>query len=69
MTGFITDEHANDFYTVFVPTGPNPTNGFIFHVKAHQITEIDVSVEEAMKAIISVGAGSKNIVESYFRNS
>ena len=67
MTGFVTDEHANDMLTVFVPTGPNPTNGFIFHVKSHQVTEIDISVEEAMKAIISVGAGSKNLVESYFK--
>ncbi|MCP4123337.1 MAG: DUF502 domain-containing protein [Bacteroidetes bacterium] len=68
MTGFITDEHDNDMVTVFVPTGPNPTNGFIFHVNLDQITEIDITVEEAMKAIISVGAGSKNIADSYFKN-
>lgn len=65
MTGFITDEHDNDMVTIFVPTGPNPTNGFIFHMQRHQVTEVDISVEEAMKAIISVGAGSKNIVDSY----
>jgi uncharacterized membrane protein len=69
MTGFITDEHNRDYYTVFAPTGPNPTNGFVFHVKASQVTILDISVEEAMKSIISVGAGSKNIVESYFRES
>lgn len=67
MTGFITDEHDNEFYTVFVPTGPNPTNGFIFHVKEHQITRINVPVEDAMKAIISVGAGSGSMMDSYFR--
>lgn len=69
MTGFVTDKHIGDMITVFVPTGPNPTNGFIFHVRADQVTVIDVPVEEAMKSIISVGAGSKNIVESYFRKS
>lgn len=68
MTGFITDEHTEDMFTVFVPTGPNPTNGFIFHVKRDQITFVDVPVEDAMKAIISVGAGSKKIVESYLSN-
>ncbi len=68
MTGFITDEHDNDRVTIFVPTGPNPTNGFIFHVKKHQIQEIDVSVEEAMKSIIGVGTGSKKLMENYIEN-
>ncbi len=62
MTGFITDEHDNGFYTIFVPTGPNPTNGFIFHVKEDQIQEVDISVEEAMKSIIGVGTGSKKLI-------
>lgn len=67
MTGFITDEHDDDWFTVFVPTGPNPTNGYIFHVKGEQMTRVDVPVEEAMKSILSVGAGSKSVVEAYFK--
>lgn len=63
MTGFITDEHDNGMITIFVPTGPNPTNGFIFHVKRDQVVEVDVTVEEAMKSIIGVGTGSKNLAE------
>ena len=65
MTGFITDEHASGNYTVFVPTGPNPTNGFIFHVEADQITKLDQSVgtDDAMRTIISVGVGSKKILK------
>ncbi|MCB0503089.1 MAG: DUF502 domain-containing protein [Bacteroidetes bacterium] len=63
MTGFITDEYNGDSLTVFVPTGPNPTNGFIFHVKEHQVQRIDVPVEDAMKSIIGVGTGSKKIME------
>jgi uncharacterized membrane protein len=31
MTGFVTDDCGN-YVTVFVPTAPNPTSGFIFHV-------------------------------------
>ena len=68
MTGFITDEHTNDYITVFVPTGPNPTNGFIFHVKQDQITEVDIPVEDAMKSIISVGAGTQKLMNSYQEN-
>ena len=64
MTGFITDEHKSGNYTVFVPTGPNPTNGFIFHVTEGQITKLDdqVGTDDAMRSIISVGVGSQKIM-------
>lgn len=65
MTGFITDEHESGNYTVFVPTGPNPTNGFIFHVSKDQVTRLEdhVKTDDAMRSIISVGVGSKNIMQ------
>jgi len=59
MTGFVTGELENGLYTIFVPTGPNPTNGFIFHVKKHQLTFLKVRPEEAMRTIIGVGTGSE----------
>ncbi len=58
MTGFITEELYNGRYTVFVTTGPNPTNGFIFHVTASQLQFVDTKPEEAMRTIIGVGTGS-----------
>lgn len=58
MTGFVTEELGEGYYTVFVPTGPNPTNGFIFHVRAEQLEFVDVRPEEAMRTIIGVGTGS-----------
>ncbi len=64
MTGFITDEHESGNFTVFVPTGPNPTNGFIFHVTKEQITRLeDVKTDDAMRSIIAVGVGSKKIMK------
>ncbi len=64
MTGFITDEDTSvDFVTVFVPTGPNPTNGFIFHVKKEQLEYVNVKPEEAMRTIIGVGVGSGILFE------
>lgn len=60
MTGFVTEDQTNiDFVTVFVPTGPNPTNGFIFHVKPDQLVYTDVKPEDAMRTIIGVGVGSE----------
>lgn len=41
---------------VFVPTTPNPTSGFMLIVPLRKIRETDISVEDAMKLIISAGA-------------
>lgn len=41
--------------TVFLPTTPNPTSGFMLFVPRSQVTELDMSVEEALKMIISLG--------------
>ena len=67
MTVFVTDEVTEDIYTVFVPTGPNPTNGFIFHVRKHQLTFLKVRPEEAMRMIIGVGTGSKTLFDEKMR--
>ena len=65
LTGFITDKHANGSYTVFVPTGPNPTSGNILHVTPENVFKVEVPVEHAMKSIIACGAGSNKLIEKY----
>lgn len=42
-------------YTVFVATAPNPTTGFVFLIKPSQVVELDWTIEEAMKVIMSGG--------------
>jgi uncharacterized membrane protein len=66
-TAFVVDEHANGSFTVFVPTGPNPTSGLIYHVKGEHVHKLDVAVEDAMRATISCGAGSSKLIEAYER--
>ncbi|MBW2053951.1 MAG: DUF502 domain-containing protein [Deltaproteobacteria bacterium] len=68
MTGFVTDSHADGSYTVFVPTGPNPTSGNIYHLKHEFVRVIDAPVEEAMRSIISCGAGSTGLLRAYPKN-
>ena len=68
MTAFVTDIHADGSYSVFVPTGPNPTSGNIYHLKEKYIHRVDVSVEDAMKSIISCGAGSTTLINAYIEN-
>jgi len=64
QTAFVTEEHENGSYTVFVPTGPNPTSGNIFHLKQSQVKIIDVPYEQAMKTIIACGIDSGVILEA-----
>jgi uncharacterized membrane protein len=40
---------------VFLPTTPNPTSGFMLLMPRGSITELDMSVEDALKMIISLG--------------
>ncbi len=60
MTGFITDNQG-EVISVFVPTGPNPTSGNIYHVKKDRVIRTDASVDSGMRSIISCGAGSSDI--------
>ncbi|MCH7917590.1 MAG: DUF502 domain-containing protein [Planctomycetes bacterium] len=60
---FVTDTHEDGSRTVFVPTGPNPTSGNIYHLEAKYVHPVDVSVEDAMRSIISCGAGSSTLLK------
>lgn len=62
-TAFITEEHADGTYTVFVPTSPNPTSGLIFHLGPEHVHPIDVSVEDAMRSVIACGVGSGPLLQ------
>ncbi|HKL10740.1 MAG TPA: DUF502 domain-containing protein [Clostridia bacterium] len=57
--GFITNERSiskdGTMLPVFIPTTPNPTSGFLLFYKKDDIQYLDMSVDEAIKIIISVG--------------
>ena len=40
---------------VFVPTTPNPTSGFLLFIPKDDIVELDMSVEDAIKLVVSAG--------------
>lgn len=44
-----------DYVSVYVPTTPNPTSGFFLMMPAADVIELDMSVDEALKYIISMG--------------
>ncbi|HKK27907.1 MAG TPA: DUF502 domain-containing protein, partial [Gemmatimonadota bacterium] len=47
-----------ELVSVFLPTTPNPTTGYLLVVPADRIRVLDMSVEDAMKFIISAGVVS-----------
>lgn len=65
VTGMVTARHADGRYTVFVPCGPNPTTGFIYHV-APELVELrpDVKVDALMKTVIACGVGAGDVLKS-----
>lgn len=65
VTAFVTGVHPDGMYTVFVPSGLNPTTGSIFHLPCEFVHPVDVSIEEAMKSIISCGSGSSALIRAY----
>jgi uncharacterized membrane protein len=44
-----------DCLSVYVPTTPNPTGGYFVIVRRDQVIELDMSVDQALKYIISMG--------------
>ncbi|MDV7269702.1 DUF502 domain-containing protein [Thioclava sp. A2] len=48
-------ENGDPLISVFLPTTPNPTSGFLLFVPKSQITYLEMSVEDAAKLIISAG--------------
>jgi len=49
------DEPAGRTVSVFLPTTPNPTSGFLLFVPADDVIPLDLGVEEAAKLVISAG--------------
>ncbi|MCB0509256.1 MAG: DUF502 domain-containing protein [Chitinophagales bacterium] len=63
MVGFITDETDDGVLTVFTPTAPNPTNGYVFVVNKADAEYIEAKSELAMRNIISLGAGTGKMLQ------
>lgn len=53
--GDLVNHLAGEYVSVYVPTTPNPTSGFFLMMPAKDVVELDMSVDEALKYIISMG--------------
>ncbi len=53
--GEVQAKTGEEVTTVFVPTTPNPTSGFIILVPTKDVIELEMNVDEALKMVISLG--------------
>lgn len=58
LTGFFIEKSSPTHSTVFVPTAPNPSSGFIMHVPDERIKPVSTSSSEVFKTVIGCGSGS-----------
>jgi len=54
--GKVQNQAPKDLISVFLPTTPNPTSGFLLFVPKEDAIELDMPIEEAIKLVISGGA-------------
>ncbi|MCD6115937.1 DUF502 domain-containing protein [bacterium] len=54
--GPIQDAIEQDVISIFIPTAPNPTSGYLLFIPKDQVMDLDMSVEEALKLVISAGS-------------
>lgn len=64
QTGAVNPEISNktneELISLFIPTTPNPTSGFLIMIPKQEAIELNMSIDEALKFIISLGVMQNN---------
>jgi len=68
--GFVTNQSAGEpgrrLLSVFIPTAPNPTAGFLQVIRESEAVRVNVSVDDALKMVVSAGRMSaRGIIEHF----
>jgi uncharacterized membrane protein len=65
--GDVANHLRGDYVSVYVPTTPNPTSGFFLMMPRADVVELDMSVDDALRYVISMGVvapgQSENVVK------
>ena len=59
-SGEVAEHLPGDFISVYVPTTPNPTSGFFLMMPRADVRQLAMSVDEALKYVISMGVVAPN---------
>jgi uncharacterized membrane protein len=55
VPGSVVDRFDEEYVAVFIPTTPSPVNGFYFYVRKVDTIELDMTVDVALRSIVSMG--------------
>jgi uncharacterized membrane protein len=55
VPGEVIDRLDEEYVAVFIPTTPSPVNGFYFYARKADTIELDMSVDVALRSIVSMG--------------
>jgi len=56
VTGQTTGKDGTNFYSIFIPTTPNPTSGWMLFIPEDEVIHSTMSVEQGLKTLISAGS-------------
>ncbi|MDG1073403.1 MAG: DUF502 domain-containing protein [Methylophilaceae bacterium] len=59
--GDVSNHLQGDYVSIYVPTTPNPTGGYFLMMQRNEVVELDMSVDQALKYIISMGTAVPEI--------
>jgi uncharacterized membrane protein len=62
-SGDIAKHLGDEFVSVYVPTTPNPTSGFFLMIPKKDAIELDMSVDTALKYVVSMGVVAPEVAE------
>ena len=63
--GEVAEHLGSDYMSVYVPTTPNPTSGYFLVVRRSEVRELDMSVDQALTYVISMGAVAPDTAGSH----
>jgi len=70
--GFVThesvDKEGRKLLNIFVPTSPNPMSGFLQIAREDEVVRTDISVDAALKIVVSAGKLSSEEIEAALRS-
>jgi len=64
ITNSVKTESGKNYFTVFIPTSPNPTSGYVLILEEHRVFPAAFGVEEAMKIIMSGGMVIPDVIRA-----
>jgi len=62
--GDVANHLHGDYVSVYVPTTPNPTSGFFLMMPKAEVIELDMSVDEALRYVISMGVAAPDLPDA-----